>query len=77
MFAFLEHAGSGEWFLAVKEAEATNVLADAGCDVIICHVDGPKVAVETVAGRDVCVCGHHADQAPLAPEKYLTGVQWN
>lgn len=68
---------TGEWSLAVKEAEATNALADAGCDVITCHVDGPKVVMETAAGRDCFVCGYHADQTPLAPEKYLTGAEWN
>lgn len=68
---------TGEWSLAVKEAEATNALADAGCDVVTCHVDGPKVVMETAAGRDCFVCGYHADQTPLAPEKYLTGAEWN
>ena len=42
---------TGEWSLAVKEAEATNALVDQGADVITCHVDGPKVVVETAAGR--------------------------
>lgn len=68
---------TGEWSLAVKEAEATNALADAGCDVITCHVDGPKVVMETAAGRDAFVCGYHANQSALAPEKYLTGAEWN
>ena len=68
---------TGEWSLAVKEAEATNALADQGCDVITCHVDGPKVVVETAAARDCFVCGYHANQSPLAPEKYLTGAEWN
>lgn len=68
---------TGEWSLAVKEAEATNALADQSCDVITCHVDGPKVVMETAAGRDAFVCGYHADQSPLAPEKYLTGAEWN
>ncbi|WP_172331165.1 BMP family ABC transporter substrate-binding protein [Mangrovicoccus sp. HB161399] len=68
---------TGEWSLAVKEAEATNALADAGCDVITCHVDGPKVVMETAAGRGCYICGYHADQSPLAPEKYLTGAEWN
>lgn len=68
---------TGEWSLAVKEAEATNALADAGCDVITCHVDGPKVVMETAAGRGAYVCGYHANQAPLAPELYLTGAEWN
>lgn len=41
---------TGEWSLAVKEAEATNALVDQGADVITCHVDSPKVVVETAAG---------------------------
>jgi len=67
---------TGEWSLAVKEAEATNALADQGVDVITCHVDGPKVVMETAAGRGAYVCGYHANQSPLAPEKYLTGAEW-
>jgi simple sugar transport system substrate-binding protein len=61
----------------VKEAEATNALADQNCDVITCHVDGPKVVMETAASRGAFICGYHADQSPLAPEKYLTGAEWN
>lgn len=68
---------TGEWSLAVKEAEATNALVDQGADVITCHVDSPKVVVETAARRGAFVCGYHANQAPLAPEKYLTGAEWN
>ena len=67
---------TGEWSLAVKEAEATNALADQGVDVITCHVDSPKVVVQTAAGRGAFVCGYHANQSPLAPEKYLTGAEW-
>lgn len=68
---------TGEWSLAVKEAEATNALCDAGCDVITCHVDGPKVVIQTAAGRGAYVCGYHANQSALAPDKYLTGAEWN
>ena len=68
---------TGEWSLAVKEAEATNALIDQGIDVITCHVDGPKVTVETAAGRGAYVCGYHANQSPLAPDLYLTGAEWN
>ncbi|WP_238365742.1 BMP family ABC transporter substrate-binding protein [Mesobacterium pallidum] len=68
---------TGEWSMAVKEAEATNALADAGADVITCHVDGPKVVIETAAGRGCYVCGYHANQSELAPDKYLTGAEWN
>jgi simple sugar transport system substrate-binding protein len=68
---------TGEWSLAVKEAEATNALVDQGVDVITCHVDSPKVVVETGAGRGAFICGYHANQSPLAAEKYLTGAEWN
>ncbi len=68
---------TGEWSLAVKEAEATNALADQGVDVVTCHVDGPKVVMETAAGRGAYICGYHANQSPLAPEMYLSGAEWN
>jgi simple sugar transport system substrate-binding protein len=68
---------TGEWSLAVKEAEATNALVDQGVDVVTCHVDSPKVVVQTAAGRGAFVCGYHANQSPLAPQKYLTGAEWN
>jgi basic membrane protein A len=68
---------TGDWFLPVREAEATNSLADQGVDVITCHVDSPKVVIETAEKRGLFTCGYHADQAPLAPKGYLTGAQWN
>jgi simple sugar transport system substrate-binding protein len=68
---------TGDWSMAVKEAEATNSLADQGIDVFTMHVDGPKVIVETAAKRGKLVCGYHASQAKLAPQAYLTGAEWN
>jgi basic membrane protein A len=68
---------TGDWSMAVKEAEATNSLADQGIDVFTMHVDGPKVIVETAAKRGKYVCGYHASQAKLAPNAYLTGAEWN
>ena len=68
---------TGEWSLAVKEAEATNALIDQGIDVVTCHVDGPKVVIETAERRDIYTCGYHADQSPLAPNGHLTGAEWN
>ena len=59
---------TGDWSLPVREAEATNALIDAGCDVITCHVDSPKVVIQTAEGRGVMTCGHNASQAPLAPK---------
>ena len=68
---------TGDWSMPVKEAEATNSLADQGVDVFTMHVDGPKVIVETAAKRGKLVCGYHASQAKLAPAAYLTGAEWN
>jgi simple sugar transport system substrate-binding protein len=68
---------TGDWSLPVKEAEATNSLADQGIDVITCHVDGPKVVIETAARRGMFSCGYHVNQQKLAPESYLTGAEWN
>jgi basic membrane protein A and related proteins len=68
---------TGDWSLPVKEAEATNSMADQGVDVFTMHVDGPKVIVETAAKRGKMVCGYHASQAKLAPQAYLTGAEWN
>ena len=68
---------TGDWSMAVKEAEATNSMADQGVDVFTMHVDSPKVIVETAAKRGKMVCGYHASQAKLAPAAYLTGAEWN
>ena len=68
---------TGDWSMPVKEAEATTGLADQGVDVVTCHVDGPKVVVQTAEGRGLYTCGYHANQAPLAPKGYLTGAEWN
>jgi basic membrane protein A and related proteins len=68
---------TGDWSLPVKEAEAANSMIDQGVDVITCHVDSPKVIVETAARRNIFVCGYHANQAALAPKGYLTGAEWN
>lgn len=67
---------TGDWSLPVREAEATNALVDAGCDVLTCHVDGPKVVIETAEGRGVMCCGHNASQAPLAPKGFITGAEY-
>jgi basic membrane protein A len=42
---------TGDWSLPVREAEAANALVDAGNDVITCHVDSPKVVIETAEKR--------------------------
>jgi basic membrane protein A and related proteins len=67
---------TGDWSLPVREAEAANALVDAGCDVLTCHVDGPKVVIETAEGRGVKSCGHNASQAPLAPKGFITGAEY-
>ena len=68
---------TGDWALPVKEAEAANSLVDQGVDVLTCHVDSPKVVVETAERRGISVCGYHANQSALAPKGYLTGAEWN
>jgi simple sugar transport system substrate-binding protein len=68
---------TGDWSMPVKEAEAANSLIDQGVDVITCHVDSPKVVIETAEKRGLFTCGYHASQAALAPKGYLTGAEWN
>ncbi len=68
---------TGGWAEPVKEAEATNSMADQGIDVITCHVDSPKVVMETAEKRGLYTVGYHANQAPLAPTGYLTGAEWD
>ncbi|MCX5515913.1 BMP family ABC transporter substrate-binding protein [Kaistia algarum] len=68
---------TGEWSLPVREAEAANALADAGCDVIACNVDSPKVIIETAEKRGIKSCGHNANQANLAPNGFITGAELN
>lgn len=68
---------TGDWSLPVKEAEAANSLIDQGVDVLTCHVDSPKVIVETAERRGIYSCGYHASQAALAPKGYLTGAEWD
>jgi simple sugar transport system substrate-binding protein len=68
---------TGDWAMPVKEAEAANSLADQGVDVLTCHVDSPKVVIETAEKRGIFSSGYHASQATLAPKGYLTGAEWN
>jgi basic membrane protein A and related proteins len=70
-------AFTGDWSLPVKEAEATNGLIDQGADVITCHVDSPKVVIQTAESRGVYSSGYHASQAAIAPKGYLTGAEWD
>src|SRR5260370_18197118 len=56
---------TGDWSLPVKEAEAANSLIDQGVDVITCHVDSPKVIVETAERRKIYVCRYHSAPSPL------------
>ncbi|WP_369050966.1 BMP family ABC transporter substrate-binding protein [Burkholderia gladioli] len=68
---------TGDWSMPVKEAESANSLVDQGCDVLTCHVDGPKVVIETAEKRGAMSCGYHANQSALAPKGYLTGAEWD
>jgi hypothetical protein len=66
---------TGDWSLPVREAESAQALIDTGCDVIACHVDSPKVVIETAESRGVKTLGHNADQSSLAPKGFITGAQ--
>ena len=66
---------TGDWSLPVREAEATQALIGAGCDVIACHVDSPKVVIETAEARGAKTLGHNADQSGLAPKGFITGAE--
>jgi basic membrane protein A and related proteins len=66
---------TGEWSLPVREAESTQALIDTGCDVIACHVDSPKVVIETAEARGAKTLGHNADQSSLAPKGFVTGAE--
>jgi len=68
---------TGDWAEPVKEAEASNSMADQGIDVITCHVDSPKVVIETAEKRGIFCTGYHANQSSLAPKGYLTGAEWD
>jgi len=68
---------TGGWSNPVKEAESANSLIDQGVDVLTCHVDSPKVVIETAEKRGVYSCGYHVDQSKLAPNGFLTGAEWN
>jgi simple sugar transport system substrate-binding protein len=68
---------TGDWSLPVKEAEASNSLINQGVDVLTCHVDSPKVVIQTAETRGVFSCGYHASQAAIAPKGYLTGAEWD
>lgn len=66
---------TGEWSAPVREAEATNSLISSGCDVIACHVDSPKIVIETAERKGVKTLGHNASQAKLAPKGFITGAE--
>lgn len=67
---------TGGWSDPVKEAESANSLVDQGIDVLTCHVDSPKVVVETAEKRGIYSCGYHTDNSVLAPKGFLTGAEW-
>ncbi len=68
---------TGDWAMPVKEAEATNSMIAQGVDVVTCHVDSPKVVMETAERAGIFCSGYHCNQSKLAPKGYLTGAEWN
>jgi simple sugar transport system substrate-binding protein len=68
---------TGDWALPLKEAEAVNSMSDQGVEVVTCHVDSPKVVMETAEKRGLLCSGYHTNQSALAPKGYLTGAEWD
>ncbi len=59
---------TGDWSMPVKEADGTVSLIDKGIDVLTCHVNSPKVIVETAERRGAFTCGYHFDQSTPGAE---------
>jgi len=55
---------------ARPKRELRRIVRTPGRDVVIDETG-------RLAGRGAYVCGYHANQSKLAPEKYLTGAEWN
>jgi simple sugar transport system substrate-binding protein len=68
---------TGDWSLSTKEADAATALINQNVDVITCHVNSPKVVIETARKAGIYICGYHDNQSILAPDLYLTGAEWN
>ena len=68
---------TGGWEDERRDSEAANALVDAGCDVITCHLDAPRVVIETAEHRGAKTCGHAFDQGPLAAKGYITGAEYH
>ena len=73
--ALVQLVFTGEWSMPVREAEAANSLITTGCDVIACHVDSPKVIIQTAERQGIKTLGHNASQASLAPKGFITGAE--
>lgn len=68
---------NGAWVDPVKEASATNALADAGVDVVTMIIDSPITVVKTAEERGIYVIGFHSDSLQqFAPKGWLTGVAY-
>jgi len=69
---------TGSWSDPGKEAAATNSLADRGVDVVASLVDSPITVVQTAEQRGIWSIGYHsAAAAEFAPEKWISGVDFN
>ena len=67
---------TGAWEDSALESATVNKLVAAGCDVITCHLDSPKVVIETAEKLGAKTCGHAVNQAPLAPKGFITGAEF-
>jgi len=63
------------WLDPVKEAAATNALADQGVDVVASIVDSPITVVKTAEQRNMWSIGYHyTGVSQFAPKYWISGV---
>lgn len=65
---------TGSWSDPVKEAEAVNIMADQGAQVVGCSVDAPRSIIHSASQRGVLACGYNASLHELGLDNYLTSA---
>jgi basic membrane protein A and related proteins len=67
---------TADWCNPAKNTEAANSLISQGVDVLTQHQDCPGPVIQAAERAGAFSVGYHADAAPLAKTKWLTGAMW-
>lgn len=67
---------TADWCNPAKNTEAANSLISQGVDVLTQHQDCPGPVIQAAERGGAWSVGYHADAAPLAKTKWLTGAMW-